>query len=166
VATWLKAIFDGLELECFAKTSGSKGLQVYVSLNTPVSYKQTKAFAHAVAEFLEKQRPETVVSRMQKSLRPAKVLVDWSQNDSHKTTDSVYSLRAKESPTVSTPLAWKSVSAAFKENQATGLTLGPEEIIRRVEGEGDLFAPALSAKQKLPAVKVIRGLGQILSKRP
>jgi bifunctional non-homologous end joining protein LigD len=165
VATWLKAIFDGLNLECWAKTSGSKGLQVYVPLNTSETYKKSKAFAHAIAEFLETRRPETVVSKMQKKLRLGKVLVDWGQNDSHKTTVSVYSLRAKESPSVSTPLTWKSVSLALKKNQPTGLSLSPDEIIRRAEREGDLFAPVLSVRQKLPQIEVMLGLEKLLPKR-
>ena len=97
-----------------AKTSGSKGLQVYVPLNADVTYDQTKPFAQAVAELLEQQHPELVVSRMTKALRKGKVLVDWSQNDEHKTTVGVYSLRARERPTVSTPLEWDEVEQALE----------------------------------------------------
>jgi bifunctional non-homologous end joining protein LigD len=106
VGLWVKGLFDGLGLKSFPKTSGSKGLQVYVPLNTPVTYAQTKRFAHTLAQVLEHQFPDLVVSKMLKSLRIGKVLVDWSQNDDHKTTVNVYSLRAKERPTVSTPVTW------------------------------------------------------------
>src|SRR5207245_2723411 len=108
VGLLLRGLFDSLRLACYAKTSGSKGLQVYVPLNTPgVSYEDTKPFARAVAELLERERPERIVSNMKKSLRTGKVLVDWSQNDPHKTTVCVYSLRAKERPTASTPVTWE-----------------------------------------------------------
>src|SRR6202042_3142811 len=115
VGLWLKAIFDSLTLQSFPKTSGSKGLQVYVPLNTPVTYDKTKAFAHAVALMLEKQYPQAVLSRMQKALRKGKVFVDWSQNDDKKTTINVYSLRARERPTVSTPVTWEEVERALKK---------------------------------------------------
>ena len=114
-----------LKLECFPKTSGSKGLQVFVPLNTRVTYEKTKAFAHAVAESLEREFPELVVSKMQKDLREGKVLVDWSQNDPHKTTVCVYSLRAKEHPTVSTPVTWDEVEAALKRKKPKTFTSKP-----------------------------------------
>ncbi len=151
VGRWLKGIFDSLGLKSFPKTSGSKGLQVYVPLNTPVTYEETKPFAQAIAEALEARWPETVVSRMQKSLRTGKVLVDWSQNDDHKTTVSVYSLRAKERPTVSTPLTWEEVEAARKPRQ---LTFEAQQVLERVDKSGDLFAPVLTLKQKLPKTLV------------
>jgi bifunctional non-homologous end joining protein LigD len=153
VGLWLKALFSKLELECFAKTSGSKGLQVFVPLNTPVSYEKTKAFAHAVAETLEREFPETVVSKMQKILRGGKVLVDWSQNDPHKTTVCVYSLRAKEHPKVSTPVTWDEVATTFKKKNAKLLTFEVDDVLKRVKKDGDLFAPVLKLKQKLPAFK-------------
>jgi bifunctional non-homologous end joining protein LigD len=109
VALWLRAIFDELGLQSFAKTSGSKGLQIYVPLNTAATYEKTKEFAHSLAEKMEREHPEHVVSRMQKALRKGKVLIDWSQNDEHKTTVNVYSLRAKPQPTVSTPVTWQEV---------------------------------------------------------
>ena len=150
VALWLKEIFDSLGLECFPKTSGSKGLQVYVPLNTAVTYERTKEFAHTLALTLEKQHPELVVSRMQKALRKGKVLVDWSQNDDKKTTVTVYSLRAKERPTVSTPVEWDEVRNALKKKEAARLTFDTEAVLKRVEKHGDLFAPVLKLKQKLP----------------
>src|SRR3954452_22108246 len=112
VALWLRGMFEQLGLNAYAKTSGSKGIQVYVPLNTEVTYTQTKPFAKAVAETLEAKFPERIVSRMAKSRRGGRVLIDWSQNDPHKTTVSVYSLRARERPTVSTPLEWDELRQA------------------------------------------------------
>ncbi|EEF62069.1 non-homologous end-joining DNA ligase [Pedosphaera parvula] len=150
VGLWLKAMLDALGLKSFAKTSGSKGLQVYVPLNTAVTYERTKEFARAVAEALELKFPETVVSNMQKKLRKGKVLVDWSQNDDHKTTVNVYSLRAKERPTVSTPVTWGEVTTALKKKNAKLLTFETADVLKRVEKQGDLFAGVLKVKQKLP----------------
>jgi bifunctional non-homologous end joining protein LigD len=155
VGLWLKDLFGHLRLQCFPKTSGSKGLQVFVPLNTAVTYEKTKAFAHAVAQSLEKEFPKQVVSNMQKSLRGGKVLVDWSQNDPHKTTVCVYSLRAKEHPTVSTPVTWDEVAAALKKKSAKILTFEAAEVLKRVDKQGDLFAPVLELKQKLPAVNAL-----------
>jgi len=155
VGLWVKALFDGLGLKSFAKTSGSKGLQIYVPLNTPVTYAQTKLFAHTVAQVLERQFPDVVVSNMLKSLRVGKVLVDWSQNDEHKTTVNVYSLRAKERPTVSTPVTWDEVETALKKKKRELLTFETEDVLKRIEKHGDLFAPVLQLKQKLPPVKAL-----------
>ncbi|HYD84499.1 MAG TPA: non-homologous end-joining DNA ligase [Opitutus sp.] len=155
VGLWVKALFDGLGLKSFAKTSGSKGLQVYVPLNTPVTYEATKAFAHTVAQVLERQFPKVVVEKMLKSLRKGKVLVDWSQNDDHKTTVNVYSLRAKERPTVSTPVTWDEVEATWKKKKKELLTFETEDVLKRIEKHGDLFAPVLQLKQKLPPIKVL-----------
>jgi bifunctional non-homologous end joining protein LigD len=150
VGLLVRGLFDGLGLECFAKTSGSKGLQIYVPLNVETSYDETKPFAKAVAELLEKQHPKEVVSRMTKSLRPGKVLVDWSQNDEHKTTVCVYSLRAKERPTVSTPVTWDEVERTLRKKDAGVITFASEQVLQRVEEQGDLFAPVLTMKQELP----------------
>jgi bifunctional non-homologous end joining protein LigD len=150
VGLWLKEAFGKMGLECVAKTSGSKGLQVYVPLNTATSYEKTKGFAHALAERLEGEHPEVIVSKMQKSLRAGKVLIDWSQNDEHKTTVNVYSLRAKEQPTVSTPVTWEEVERCWKRKAAGQLSFLSEEVLRRVEKEGDLFEAALTLKQRLP----------------
>ena len=154
VGLMIRKIFDVLGLESFPKTSGSKGLQVYIPLNTAVTYERTKAFARAIAELLEKHSPRLVLSRMQKNLRKGKIFVDWSQNDDKKTTANVYSLRAKEHPTVSTPVAWKEVEAAVTRKK--GLSFETVDVLRRVARMGDLFAPVLTKMQKLPAVKVLR----------
>jgi bifunctional non-homologous end joining protein LigD len=144
VGLWLREIFRTLGLQSFPKTSGSKGLQIYVPLNADdVTYDDTKPFAKAVAELLEKQHPELVVSRMSKDLRAGKVLVDWSQNDEHKTTVCVYSLRAKDTPTVSTPVTWDEVEAG-------DLSFEQNEVLERVARDGDLFAPVLTLTQELP----------------
>ena len=151
VGLWIKEIFDALGLACFPKTSGSKGLQVYVPLNTATTYDRTKAFAHTIAQYLEREHPNDVVSRMQKVLRKGKVFVDWSQNDDKKTTVCVYSLRAKDKPTVSTPLTWDEVSAAVKRKKR--LSFEVADVLKRADKMGDLFAPVLELKQKLPALK-------------
>ena len=152
VGVWLREIFDHLGLESFPKTSGSKGLQVYVPLNTPTSYDETKPFARALAELLEKRHPDLVVSSMLKSLRPGKVLVDWSQNDDHKTTVCVYSLRAKERPTVSTPVTWDEVEEALDAGDPDLLVFYSEDVIERVDAEVDLFAPVIELEQRLPSL--------------
>jgi bifunctional non-homologous end joining protein LigD len=149
----LHGLFEQLGLESLAKTSGSKGLQVYVPLNTPLDYRSTKPFAKRVAEVLEQRMPDLVVSRMTKRLRPGKVLVDWSQNDEHKTTANVYSLRARERPTVSTPVSWEEVAACREQRDEALLTFEADELLARVADQGDLFAPALSVKQRLPALR-------------
>ena len=156
VGLWVRKLFEDLGLKSFAKTSGSKGLQVYVPLNTPVTYDQTKVFAHTLAQLLEKQQPDVVVSKMLKTLRKGKVLVDWSQNDEHKTTVNVYSLRAKERPTVSTPVTWDEVEKALDQQDPDLLTFESEAVLKRVADLGDLFAPVLQLKQKLPPLKVLQ----------
>ena len=155
VAFWLREIFEHFGLQSFPKTSGSKGLQIYVPLNTPTSYDVTKPFAHALARLLEGDHKELVVSDMKKQLRVGKVFVDWSQNDEHKTTISVYSLRAREHPTVSTPVKWEEVEQAYKKKDAGLLVFEAEQVIKRVEKMGDLFEPILSLKQKLPKLSGI-----------
>src|SRR5271156_4636745 len=153
VGLWLREIFDHFGLQSFPKTSGSKGLQIYVPLNTPTNYELTKTFAHALAQLLEHEHPQLVVSDMKKQVRTGKVLVDWSQNDEHKTTVAVYSLRAREHPTVSTPVSWEAVEAALKKKDATLLVFEARQVVARVEKMGDLFAPVLELKQRLPVLK-------------
>ena len=150
VGLWLREIFEHFGLQSFPKTSGSKGLQIYLPLNTPTSYDQTKPFAHALARLLEGEHRNLVVSDMKKELRVGKVFVDWSQNDDHKTTIGVYSLRARERPTVSTPVKWEEVELALKKKDADLLVFEAGQVLKRVEKMGDLFAPVLTLKQKLP----------------
>ncbi len=149
----LREIFEHFSLQSFAKTSGSKGLQIYVPLNTPTNYKSTKPFAHALAQLLEQDRPKEVVSDMKKQVRTGKVFVDWSQNDEHKTTVGVYSLRARERPTVSTPVTWEEVERTFKKKDANLLVFEAKQVVARAEKMGDLFAPMLELKQRLPDLK-------------
>ena len=150
VGLWVREIFDHFGLQSFPKTSGSKGLQIYVPLYTKTSYEQTKPLAHALARLLEQEHPELVVSDMKKAIRTNKVLVDWSQNDQHKTTISVYSLRAREHPTVSTPVTWEEVEQALKKKDAGRLVFEAKDVLARVQKMGDLFEPVLKLKQKLP----------------
>ena len=158
VGLWVRDIFAKLGLQSFAKTSGSKGLQIYVPLNTPVTYDQTKPFAHELARVLERQHPDLVVSDMKKTLRTGKVFVDWSQNDDHKTTVCVYSLRAKERPTASTPVTWREVENCLKKRDAKLLVFDSAQVVERVKQHGDLFEPVLRVKQKLPSVAVLQQL--------
>jgi len=151
VARVLHGLFEQLGLESFAKTSGSKGLQVYVPLNVETSYRQTKPLAKRIAELLEQRMPELVVSRMTKRLRPGRVLVDWSQNDEHKTTVTVYSVRARERPTVSTPVTWEEVAGCLEQRDEAVLTFEVADVISRAVDQGDLFAPVVSLRQELPA---------------
>jgi bifunctional non-homologous end joining protein LigD len=153
VGLWLHGMFENLRLESYAKTSGSKGLQIYVPLNVPdVTYDDTKGFSLAVAELLEGEQPDLVVSRMTKSIRAGKVLVDYSQNDEHKTTVNVYSLRAKDRPTVSTPVTWDEVRACLDSGDPERLVFDARDVLRRVADQGDLFAPVLSSVQQIPAL--------------
>jgi bifunctional non-homologous end joining protein LigD len=148
----LHGLFEQLGLESFAKTSGSKGLQVYVPLNVSVTYATTKPLARRIAELLEQRMPELVVSRMTKRLRPGRVLVDWSQNDAHKTTVNVYSVRARERPTVSTPVGWEEVTRCREAGDEQLLTFDVDQVLARVADQGDLFAPVLSLTQEFPAL--------------
>jgi bifunctional non-homologous end joining protein LigD len=150
VGLWVRDIFDHFGVQSFPKTSGSKGMQIYVPLNTKTSYQQTKSFAHAVARLLEQEHPGMVVSDMKKAVRTNKVLVDWSQNDAHKTTISAYSLRAREHPTVSTPITWDEVEQALKKKDAARLVFEANDVLARVEKMGDLFQPVQQLKQTLP----------------
>jgi bifunctional non-homologous end joining protein LigD len=151
VGLLVRDLLDRLGLRSFPKTSGSKGLQVYVPLNVPVTYDQTKSFANAVARLLEARHPDRVLSRMTKALRVGKVFVDWSQNDAHKTTVCVYSLRARERPTVSAPLRWSEVAACARARDAKRLVFEAKDVLARVKRHGDLFEPTLTLRQSLPA---------------
>jgi bifunctional non-homologous end joining protein LigD len=146
VAVLLREVLSHLSLESCLKTSGSKGMQLYVPLNSEVTYDDSKAFANGLARLLEKQHPKLVVSSMKKELRKGKVFIDWSQNDRHKTTVGVYSLRARERPTVSTPLSWEEV----EKGDADALVFDSVELLDRVKKSGDLFEPVLTTRQELP----------------
>jgi bifunctional non-homologous end joining protein LigD len=150
VGIWLRELLDGMKLKAFAKTSGSKGLQVYVPLNTAVTYDQTKGLSRSLAQGLEREHPDLVTSNMSKAVRKGKVFVDWSQNDEHKTTICVYSLRAKEQPTVSTPVNWNEVETCLKKRKAELLKFRSDQTLSRAEKYGDLFDPVEELKQKLP----------------
>jgi len=153
VALWIRKLLDSVSLESFVKTSGKKGLHVYVPLNTEVSYQQTQPFARSVAEHLEWAHPDVVVSKMAKKLRTRKVFIDWSQNVDFKTTTTVYSLRATPLATVSAPVSWEEVRTALKSaREAEGLaSLDMAAVLVRIEKSGDLFEPILTLKQRLGA---------------
>jgi len=150
VAHWLRDALGEMALKSFAKTSGSKGLQVYVPLNTPVTFDSTKQSARALAEHLSAEHPKEILYQMGKKAREGKVLIDWSQNDHHKTTVCAYSLRAKEQPTVSTPVEWTEIETALRLHKAARLSFTPGEVLERVKKLGDLFEPVLKLKQRLP----------------
>src|SRR4030088_1894978 len=138
-------MFENLGLQSFAKTSGSKGLQLYVPLNSPdVTSEQTNPFAKAVAELLEQAEPDLVVSRMTKARRTGKVLIDWSQNDRNKTTVCVYSLRATARPAPPTPVDWDEVAEALDAGDPGGLVFQASAVLDRMAERGDPFAPVLS----------------------
>lgn len=145
----LRELLDEAGLRCMPKTSGGKGIHVYVPINAPIDFEKTKQFAHSVALQLEKRYPERVTSIMRKDLRTGKVFVDWSQNDPHKTTVCVYSLRARERPYVSAPVTWDELEKARRHNDPGGLSFEAWETLRRAEEHGDLFARVLELQQNL-----------------
>jgi bifunctional non-homologous end joining protein LigD len=150
VGLWLRDLLAGMKLKSFAKTSGSKGLQVYVPLNTAVTYDRTKDLSRALGQHLEHHHADLVTSNMSKAVRKGKVFVDWSQNDEHKTTICVYSLRAREEPTVSTPVTWDEVENCLKKKKADLLRFRSDKVLIRVDKLGDVFEPVEKLKQKLP----------------
>jgi bifunctional non-homologous end joining protein LigD len=151
VALRLREVLAQLDLECFAKTSGSKGMQLYVPLNTKASYEETRPFAQALAQLIAKQTPDEVLAKMgKKTDRSGKVLIDWYQNNERKTTIAVYSLRARERPTVSTPVSWEEVEAVADSGDGGSLVFESHQVLERIEEHGDLFAPVLELKQELP----------------
>lgn len=147
----IKEVFDSVGLEAVPKTSGSKGLQLFVPLNTAVTYDETKPFAHDLALKLERDHPDIVLSSQRRAERAGKILVDWSQNDDHKTTASVYSLRAKARPTVSTPVTWQELRKAVRARSPESLVFEMDEVLARIDRKGDLFEPVRKLRQKLPA---------------
>ncbi len=157
VAFLLREAFEKLELESMVKASGSKGLQVYIPLNTSVTYAQTQPFAKAMAEILAERHPKLIVAEMAKARRRGKVFIDWSQNSDFKTTVGVYSLRAKRAePFVSMPVEWKELESALKKRDPSRLFFGMDAALKRLNRLGDIFSPVLSMKQRLPAQVVKR----------
>ncbi|MCU1452210.1 MAG: hypothetical protein JWN46_356 [Acidimicrobiales bacterium] len=147
VGLWIRDVLDGIGLRCWPKTSGSKGLQVYLPLNAPHTHEHASSFALAVAQVLERAHPDLVVTTQAKVARKGKVLIDWSQNSRHKTTIAAYSLRARPRPTVSTPVSWAEVEAAA---DGASLSFEATDVLQRIDAHGDLFAPVLTEVQKLP----------------
>ena len=150
VGLMLRDIFAEHGLECYAKTSGSKGLQLYVPLNSKVTYEETKVVSKGLAQFFEEKYPNLAVHKQLKELRAGKVLIDWSQNDQYKTTVNVYSLRARKRPTVSTPVSWDEVEKCLKAKDPELLVFDSDQVLKRVDKLGDLFEPVIKKKQKLP----------------
>jgi bifunctional non-homologous end joining protein LigD len=146
VALAIRDALDGLGLACYPKTSGSKGLQLYLPLNTPTTHEHATSFALAVAQLMEKHFPEGVVSQMSKDLRKGKIFIDWSQNSRHKTTIAAYSLRARDTPTVSTPVSWDEVADAA---DGVPLSFVAADVLARIDEQGDLFADTATLEQEL-----------------
>jgi bifunctional non-homologous end joining protein LigD len=152
VAFWLRELCAQVGLQAFPKVSGSKGIHLHIPLNSPASYEQTKPFAHALAERLEESHPELVVANMRRELREGRVLIDWSQNEEHKTTVCVYSLRGKERPTVSMPVTWDELEEAHAVQDTSSLVYSPDQALVRLEEVGDLYAPVRELHQDLPSL--------------
>ncbi len=151
VALILRDLLSGLQLTSYLKTSGKKGLHLYVPLNRrDTSFDDTKAFSRAVAEIMQKNYPDLVTAKMAKEYRKGKVFINWSQNDSSKTMICVYSLRAREKPYVSFPLEWKELEGLEDQHDPEKLQVLHSEAIRRAEKSGDLFREVLTKKQRLP----------------
>ncbi len=163
VAFLVKEILDGLKLEALPKVSGSKGIQLYVPLNTKVTYAATGAFAKAVAELLQQKHAELVVSKMDKLQRRGRVLIDWSQNSASKTTVAVYSMRGKRNaPFISMPVTWDELKRALRTWKPSSLFFSPADALKRLKKTGDLFAPLLKKKQTLP--KAFAKIGPVVEK--
>ncbi|HEU5081650.1 MAG TPA: non-homologous end-joining DNA ligase [Opitutaceae bacterium] len=165
VALWLHDKLQERKLASFVKTSGSKGLQLYVPLNTSVTFDETKVFAHQLAQEIEIEHPDKVVTKMSKELRRKKVMIDWSQNDEHKTTICVYSLRAKADPSVSMPLHWAEVASLFATKKPERVRFVAEAAVIRTKSEGDLFEPVLKLKQKLPRLEAGAATSRVATSR-
>ena len=154
VALLLREALDRMGLQAWVKTSGSKGLQLYVPLNVPVGYDATRRFALTLAQLLERAHPDLVVTSQERRLRPGKVLIDWSQNTASKTTVAVYSLRARETPSVSTPVTWDEVEAAVTGGKGDGLRFDAPDTLARVDEHGDLMVGVLETPQDLPPLRL------------
>ncbi len=150
VALLVRDILEPFGLRVWPKTSGSKGLQLYLPLHSGATYQQTKPFAHALARLLERDHPQLVLSEMERSRREEKVFIDWSQNTASKTTVGVYSVRALPAPSVSTPVTWDELDDALASGDPARLRFHPDEVLQRVQRYGDLHAPVAELVQQLP----------------
>jgi bifunctional non-homologous end joining protein LigD len=153
VAFRLRDMFKHAGLAVWPKTSGGKGLHLWVPLNTAVTFDDTKSFSREMAHLLERHDPQHVISNMKKELRAGKIFIDWSQNDRSKTTVCVYSLRARARPTVSTPVTWQELLKAHQMRDASKLVFEAKDVLARVKRRGDLFEEVLTTKQRLPALR-------------
>jgi bifunctional non-homologous end joining protein LigD len=153
IAMAVREVLSAVGLQGWCKTSGSKGLQMYVPLNSPATHEHASSFALAVGQVLERQLPDRVTTTMTKAIRPGKIFIDWSQNARHKTTIAPYSLRARPAPTVSTPVTWDEVVACADGDDPEGLRFAAAEVLIRVDTFGDLFSQVLTLRQKLPSVR-------------
>lgn len=156
IAKGIRALLDRLGLESLVKSSGGKGLQLYVPLAPGHSFAETKSFARAVAALMTRRRPDRVVDRQEKALRKGKVLIDWSQNDAYKSTVSVYSLRGASTPRVSMPVTWQEVEQALATADSDLLVFDADDALARVDAVGDLFGAALGGSQRLPPLEAAR----------
>lgn len=156
IALDLREMLRELSLECLVKTSGGKGLHLYVPINTATTYEKTQPFARALATHMAEREPGRITAIMAKVQRKGKVYIDWAQNMRHKTTVCVYSMRARPEPSVSTPVSFEEVEKAFKKKEPERLVFGPEDVLKRVEELGDLLEPALTLKQKLPKLDAVK----------
>ena len=152
VAVWVRDELKDMGLRSLVKVSGSKGMQLYVPINTPTTYDVTKPLSRMIAERLSSEHPGKVTANMRKDLRKGKIFIDWSQNDEHKTTVCVYSLRGTPNPQVSVPLTWDEVEEALANEDASPLWFSPDQAIARYEEQGDLFKDVLTRKQRLPSL--------------
>jgi len=151
VAFKIRDLLERWKLKSFVKVSGSRGLQMYIPLNTQATYETTRPFAKRIAEYMASKHPDLAIAKMSKSMRRGKIFIDWSQNSDFKTTVSVYSLRAKqEQPFVSMPVGWEELKKAAKKGGASRLRFSPDAALRRLKKIGDCFAEVLTLKQRLP----------------
>lgn len=153
VAALLRSYLGRAGLEAWVKTSGSKGLQMFLPLNGTATYDETRPFAYGLARLAESEHPDLIVTTIEKKERRTKVLIDWAQNAPSRTTVAVYSVRALERPSVSTPVAWDEVEAAIESGDAGMLRFAPAQVLERVNRLGDLMSPVLTTRQRLPAPK-------------
>jgi bifunctional non-homologous end joining protein LigD len=149
----LRDVLDQLGLVSVVKTSGSKGLHLAVPLHTDTTDDETKQFALAAGQLLATRDPKRVTVVMKKEERTGRVFVDWSQNDQNKTTIAAYSLRARERPTVSTPVSWDEVSDALDGGDPSVLAFEAADVLERVEELGDLYAENVELEQELPRLR-------------